>query len=236
MPTLCIGYHRRVRKLLSLIPLALLVAACDPTIRKFEVVPDKLQCAGIVTLKWEGDADGGQLKADQPVTPALPDSVLASGEREALVTQTTTFTFFYPSAAQREKTVTVANKNCGGGPGPGDPCPKPTLTLTGTCTSPAEGPSYITVSLSAAEAPGMLQQITTDADFPVHVLHAGEQIALSPGNGPIFPLPAVPAAGDYTIIVPGDVGPKICAESGPTSGSTEAPVVHLMITPACPQK
>lgn len=54
------------------------------------------------------------------------------------------------------------------------------------------------------------------------------------GGGPLFPpLPAVPAAGDYTITVPGDVGLKICVESGPTSGTTDAPVVLLMITPTC---
>lgn len=223
-----------MRRLLSALAAAALLTACDPTIKKFQVVPEKVQCPANVQLVWEGDADGGQLTADQPVTPPLPDSVLESGVFTTKVAQTTTFRFGYPSAAHREKTVTVENKNCGGPVPQPQTCLDQTLTLTGTCTSSMSGPSYITVTVNAAAAPGALKGLTTDADFPVHVLHAGQEIALSPLSGPLFPLPAVPAAGDYTITVPGDVGPKVCAGSGPTQGSTDAPVVHLFVKPTCP--
>jgi hypothetical protein len=220
-----------MRKLVTSVLVALAFAACDPTIRKFTVVPEKLPCPGPVTITWEGDADGGRLQADQPVSPALPPTVLKSGTKIENVTATTTFTFFYPSAAHREKTVTVTNASCGGG---GTSCGVQTLTFTGTCFSSAQGPSYITLNVPAAGAPGNLANLMSDADFPVHVQHAGQDIALGAGGGPIFPLPAVPAAGDYTITVPGQVGQTVCADSGPTSGTTDAPVIHISVTPTCP--
>ncbi|HWS72433.1 MAG TPA: hypothetical protein VN605_09975, partial [Thermoanaerobaculia bacterium] len=159
-----------MRRLLSALAAATLLAACDPTIKKFEVVPEKLQCSGNVKLTWEGDADGGRLAADHAVTPALPDSVLKTGTLTTKVTQTTTFKFFYPSAAQREKSVVVENTNCGG-PVPMPPsCGDQTLTFTGTCISSMSGPSYISLNVDASAAPGALKQLTTDADFPVHVL------------------------------------------------------------------
>lgn len=225
-----------MRRLLSALAAAALLAACDPTIKKFEVVPEKVPCPAKVQLTWEGDADGGRLVADQPVTPPLPDSVLKTGSLTTKVTQTTTFKFFYPSAAEREKTVVVTNGTCGGpAPMPMPPCGDQTLTFTGTCISSMSGPSYISLNVDASTAPGALQNLTTDADFPVHVLHAGQDIALSAGGGPIFPLPNVPAAGDYTIMVPGQAGQLVCAKTGPTSGTTEAPVVHLFVKPTCPK-
>jgi len=223
-----------MKKIVIAFALAAFFSACDPTIKKFEVVPDKMQCGGDVTITWEGDADGGRLEADQPVTPALPPTVLKKGTKTEQVSTTTTFKFFYPSAAHREKTVTVVNSNCGG-PGPDGPCGPQTLTFTGTCVSAQSGPNYNTQNVSSALAPGNLVNLTSDADFPVHVQHAGQDIALGAGGGPIFPLPAVPAAGDYTITVPGQVGQMVCVGAGPTSGTTDAPVVHLIVTPTCPK-
>lgn len=211
---------------------AVLFCACDPTIKKFEVMPENLQCPGNVTITWQGDADGGRIQADQPVTPALPPTVLKQGSMVEKVSTTTTFMYFFPSAAHREKTVTVASQNCGG-PGPGGSCGPQVLTFTGTCLSAQSGPNYITQSLGSASAPGNLVNLMSDADFPVHVQHAGQDIALGAGGGPIVPLPAVLAAGDYTITVPGQVGQMVCAGSGPTSGTTDAPVVHITVTPTC---
>jgi hypothetical protein len=224
-----------MRRLLSALAAVALLAACDPTIKKFEVLPEKVQCPANVKLAWEGDADGGRLAADQPVTPPLPDSVLKTGSLTAKVTKTTTFKFFYPSAAEREKTVVVENSTCGPTPMPMPACGDRTLTFTGTCFSSMSGPNYISLNVDVSVAPGALQNLTTDADFPLHVLHAGQEIALSAGGGPIFPLPSVPAAGDYTITVPGQAGQLVCASASPTSGSTEAPVVHLFVKPTCPK-
>jgi len=208
--------------------------ACDPGIKTFDVTPAQLSCPGSVTVTWEGDADGGRLEADQPVTPPFPPTVLKKGSKVEQVTTTTNFTFFYPSAAHREKTVTVANANCGGPGGPG--CGPQTLTFTGTC-SQGSGPSYITLNVNAAGAPGNLKDLTSDADFPVHVQHAGADIALGAGGGPLFPpLPAVPAAGSYTITVPGQVGIGVCDGGGATRGGGDAPVIHITVTPTCPAK
>jgi hypothetical protein len=223
-----------MRNLLGLVPLALLLAACDPTIKKFEVTPTELPCPGNVKLTWEGDADGGRVQADTSVSPPLPDTVLKTGTLTEKVSATTTFMYFFPSAAHREKTVTVKNAKCGTGPGPG--CGPQTIALTGNCTSSANGPSYDTQSLTILAAPGKLVQIVSDADFPVHVSHNGKDIALGAGGAPIGMLPVVDAAGAYTITVPGQAGPNICAGAGgPTGGDmTEAPTVHLTITPTCP--
>jgi hypothetical protein len=208
-------------------------SACDPTIQKFEVVPDKLQCPGNVTLSWQGQADGGRLVADQPVSPALPGTVLKEGMLTVKVTQTTNFKFFYPSAAERVKAVTVVGGPQCGGPGT---CTPSALPFTGQCTSANQGPAYNTQSISAAAGPGAITMITSDADFPVHVQHAGQDIALGAGGGPIFPLPnGIPAAGSYTITVPGQVGLNICKDAGPTSGTVDAPPVTIHVTPTCPK-
>jgi hypothetical protein len=216
-----------VRHALALVSLALLVA-CDPTIKSFDVTPAQLPCPGAVTLAWHGDADGGRLQADQPVAPPLPATVLKQGSRVEQVAQTTTFTFFYPSAAHREKTVTVASAACPSNCGP------QVLTFTGTCSN-GSGPAYITLNLTAAQASGNITQITQDADFPVHVLHGGADIALGAGGGPIGPLPAVAAAGSYTIAVPGQVGLNVCNGGGTTMGGGPAPTVHVTVTPTCPK-
>ena len=205
--------------------------ACDPGIKSFEVTPAQLTCPGQVTVSWKGDADGGRLEADQPVSPPFPPTVLKEGSKVETVSKTTTFTFFYPSAAHREKTVTVAKPSCGGGGG--TPCGPQVLTFTGTCSSGP--PSYITLDLAAAQAPGHVTNLTSDADFPVHVQHAGADIALGAGGGPIGALPAVLAAGSYTITVPGQVGINVCDGAGPTRGGGPAPTVHITVTPTCPK-
>jgi hypothetical protein len=214
---------RRLLPLLGLLPLV----ACDPTIKTFDVTPNKLSCPGAVTVKWQGDADGGRLQADQPVSPAFPPTVLKQGSLVEQVSTTTTFTFFYPSAAHREKTVTVANASCGGGGG----CGPQVLTFTGTCQS--SGPSYVVQNLTAAQAPGNITQLLSDADIPVHVQHGGFDIALGAGGGPILALPAVAAAGSYSITVPGQVGIDLCG--GPTGGGGAAPTIHITVTPTCPK-
>ena len=202
------------------------IAGCDPTIKKFEVSPAHLECPGTVNLTWLGDADGGRIQADQPVSPLLPSTVVKQGSLVEHVTATTTFTFFYPSAAHREKTVQVASANCPSS------CGVQVLEFTGTCAT-SSGPSYIMLSLSASVAPGNIQQLVSDADFPVHVQHAGADIALGAAGGPILPLPAVAAAGGYTISVPGQVGVLVCNGAGPTKGGGPAPTVHISVTPTC---
>jgi hypothetical protein len=107
--------------------------------------------------------------------------------------------------------------------------------FTGTCFNASQGPTYTVQTVNANVAPGNLTDLQSDANFPVHVLHAGADVALNAGGGPIFPLPAVTAAGDYTIVVPGLVGQKVCADAGPVGGGTaDAPVVHLKVSPTCP--
>jgi hypothetical protein len=209
-------------------------AGCDPSIKKFEVVPAQLQCGGKVTVAWEGNGDGVHLDADQPVVPALPAILPKKGTRDETVSATTEFTLYYPGAGHREKTVIVSQKDCGGGKPGGGNCGPQILTFTGTCFTSAQGPTYNTLNLGPAVAPGNLKDLLSDADIPVHVQHAGQDIALGAGGGPIFPLPVVPAAGDYTITIPGQVGQMVCAGAGPTSGTTEAPVIHVTVTPTCP--
>src|SRR5689334_1295483 len=120
--------------LMFVVVLFALFTACDPTISKFEVVPDTVNCSGTVTLKWTANGDGVHLKADQPVSPAIPDEGIQNlpkqGTRNETVTQTTEFSLYYPGAGHREKTVTVTHNNCGGGPGP---CGPSALTFNGTC-------------------------------------------------------------------------------------------------------
>jgi len=219
-----------------LVILALLAAGCDPLIQKFDVVPQQLNCSGPVTITYQGQGNGLHLKADQPVSPAIPDPALIlpkMGTQIETVSQTTTFTLYYPGAGHREKTVTVTQNNCGG-PGPGT-CGPSQITLNGTCLNAQSGPQYETKNVSVALAPGALVNLTNSASFPVHVQHAGADIALGAGGGPIGGIPpGTPAAGDYTIYVPGQVGVNVCNGAGPTMGSFPAPPVTLTITPTCP--
>jgi hypothetical protein len=214
-----------------LLPVVWLVglAACDPTIKSFDVSPAHLACPGSVTVTWSGDANGARIQADHAVSPPLPATLLKQGSLVEHVSETTQFTFFYPSAAHREKTVDVTSTTCQ------TACGVRVLAFTGTCAM-SSGPTYVTRSLTGAEAPGQLVQLLTDADFPIHVQHAGADIALGAGGGPIGALPAVPAAGGYAITVPGQVGLQVCSGAGPTRGSVPAPPIHLSVTPTCPVK
>ena len=221
-----------------LVILALVAATgCDPLIQKFEVVPQQLNCSGPVTITYQGQGKDLHLNADQPVSPPIPDGGLgglpASGTQIETVSQTTTFTLYYPGAGHREKTVTVTHNNCGGGPGT---CGPSQITFNGTCFNAQSGPQYDVHSLSVAVAPGALMNLTSNADFPVHVQHAGVDIALGAGGGPLPPgiPPGTPAAGSYTITVPGQVGVLVCQGAGPTMGSVPAPPVTLTVTPTCP--
>ncbi len=210
-------------------------SACDPLIRKFEVVPQQLQCPGNVTLTWKGDADGLDLDADKPVSPATPQSLLKEGTQKEMVSETTTFMVHYPGAGHREKTVTVANLNCGNPVPMPQQCSPVPLTFNGQCTNATMGPSYDTQAISAAAGPGAITMLSNTASFPVHVQHNGQEIALGAGGGPLSPIPPnLPAAGSYTIIVPGQAGLLICQGAGPTSGTTDAPPVTVLVTPTCP--
>jgi hypothetical protein len=221
-----------------LVILALIAATgCDPLIKKFDVVPEQVNCSAPVTITWEGQGNDVHLNADQPVSPAIPDGGLSGlpkvGSKIETVSQTTEFTLYYPGAGHREKTVTVTHNNCGG-PGPGT-CVPTQITLNGTCFNAQSGPQYEVKNVSLAVAPGALVNLTSNADFPVHVEHAGTDIALGAGGGPIFTIPpGTPAAGSYTITVPGQTGVAVCQGAGPTMGSVPAPPVTLTITPTCP--
>ena len=231
-------YHPAMRKVvLPLLAVAFVVSTgCDPLIKKFDVVPQQVNCSGNVTISWQGQGNGLHLTADQPVSPPIPDTGLILpkvGTKIENVTQTTEFTLYYPGAGHREKSVFVSHNNCGSG-GPSG-CGPSQITLNGTCINAQSGPQYETKNVSVAVAPGALVNLTSNADFPVHVLHAGADIALGAGGGPIFPIPlGTPAAGDYTIMVPGQVGVLVCSGAGPTMGSFPAPPVTLTITPTCP--
>jgi hypothetical protein len=231
-----------MRRCISVLLPALIAFAvmtgCDPLIQKFDVVPQQLNCSGPVTITYQGQGNDLHLNADQPVSPAIPDGGIgglpASGSKIETVSQTTEFTLYYPGAGHREKTVTVTHNNCGG-PGPGT-CGPAQITLNGTCLNAQSGPQYDTQNLTVAVAPGTLVNITSNADFPVHVQHAGADIAIGAGGGPLPPgiPPGTQAAGSYTIYVPGQVGVLVCQGAGPTMGSFPAPPVTLTITPTCP--
>lgn len=218
-----------MRKLIYVALLAVLSFGCEPTIKYFNVQPTSTSCGGSVTLNWRISVGVGEMSADQPVVPSLnpPQPVNNQGSRVEQVTKTTKFKLSLPYGGEQTVTVTV-NQPC--------VCGVQTLTFTGTCFNANQGPTYSVQNVNVNVAPGNLKDLQNDADFPVHVLHAGADIALSAGGGPIFPLPAVPAAGDYTIVVPGQVGQKVCMDAtGPVGGGqAEAPPVHLKVTPTCP--
>jgi hypothetical protein len=222
-----------MRKLIYVALLAVVSFGCEPHVKYLNVQPSSVVCGTKVTISWRISVGVGEMSADQPVTPSLspPKPVNNQGSIDVTVIQTTTFKLSLPYGGEQTATVTVTQ-----------PCPKPTcnpqtVTLTGTCFSSNQAPTYTTQNVNVNVAPGNLADLQSDANFPVHVLHAGADIALNAGVGPVFPpLPAVPAAGDYTIIVPGQVGLKVCADaSGPVGGGqADAPTVHLKVTGTCP--
>jgi len=206
----------------------LTLADCDPIIRKFEVTPQQLQCAGPVSVVWDASDQGGHLETDHPVIPPLPSTApTATGSQMVTVTQTTEFKFYFPGAGHREQLVNVSGQ-----------AKATQLNFTGTCDAVA-GPAYGAIPVSAAQAPGKLTKLTSNADWPVHVFINGQEIALGAGGEPIFPLPNVTAAGTYTITVPGVVGPGICKDAGaegggPVGGGTvPAPPVTISVTGSC---
>jgi hypothetical protein len=218
-----------MRKLICVALLAVLSFGCEPQIKYFNVQPASTSCGGSVTLNWKISVGVGEMSADQPVIPSLSPAqpVNNQGSRVEQVTKTTKFKLSLPYGGEQTVTVTV-NQPC--------TCGVQTLTFTGTCMNANQGPTYTVQNVNVNVAPGNLTDLQSDANFPVHVLHAGADIALNAGGGPIFPLPAVPAAGDYTIVVPGLVGQKVCADAtGPLGGGqADAPVVHLKVSPTCP--
>jgi hypothetical protein len=219
-----------MRKLICIALLAVISFGCEPQIRYFNVQPASTTCGGSVTLNWKISVGVGEMSADQPVFPTLspPQPVNNQGSRIEQVSKTTKFKLSLPYGGEQTVTVTVPQP-CTCGP--------QTLTFTGTCFNASQGPTYTVQTVNANVAPGNLTDLQSDANFPVHVLHAGADIALGAGGGPIIlPLPAVPAAGDYTIVVPGLAGQKVCADAtGPVGGGpAEAPVVHLKVSPTCP--
>ncbi len=227
-------YHNAMRNKLLLAALAIVAgAACDPTISKFTVVPDTLQCPGNVTLTWKASDKGVHLNSDQPVSPATPAILPKEGTRQEHVNVTTEFSLYFPGAGHKERTVTVTGGNQCGGSGSG--CGPSVLTFHGQCTTANMGPSYDTQSISAAAGPGAITMLLNDADFPVHVFRGVNEIALGAGGGPIPSLPpGIPAAGSYTITVPGQPGLLICKDAGPTNGTVEAPPITIHVTPTCP--
>ncbi|HEX8173160.1 MAG TPA: hypothetical protein VF824_21680 [Thermoanaerobaculia bacterium] len=214
-----------MRKVWLLVGASAMLAACDPLIRRFNVTPPQLACSGEVLVSWEGTDAGGHLETSEPVTPSLPFDAPAKGSQKVLVEKTTTFVFRYPGAGHRDQTVNVA-----------DTPEVKTLTFSGGCTG-APSPTFNTVTISAADAPGKLTSITTDADWPIHVFHNGTEVALAPGAGPIFTLPDLTAAGDYTITVPGVPGEDLCKGSGgPTGGGDPpgaVPAVKVFVKGSC---
>jgi hypothetical protein len=190
-----------MRNIIVALAAAASLAACDPAIRKFEVTPQQLQCAGQVNVKWDISGPGGELSTSKPVNPPLPSlPTELIGERVVTVTETTEFSFIVPGAGHKHQVVNVT----------GQPKAK-TISFTGVCNDAVSNPVYNAVTVSAADAPGLLTSINTNADWPVHVFVNGTQIALKPGNGPIGPLPVVGAAGTYTAAIAGNViGPANC--------------------------
>jgi hypothetical protein len=215
-----------MRNVMVCLAAAAALAACDPAIRKFEVTPASLQCAGQVTVNWDISGPGGELSTSKPVNPPLPSNPTELiGSRVVTVTETTEFSFIVPGAGHKHQVVNVS----------GQPKAK-TLTFTGVCNDAVSNPIYNAVTVSAAEGPGLLTSISSNADWPVHVFINGADIALQAGGGPIGPLPQVAAAGTYTAAITGNViGPANCKlafdqaggggePGGPTGGGNSGPV------------
>jgi hypothetical protein len=224
-----------MRKLLSLLALAAVAGfGCQPKILLFTAQPSSVAAGPAkVKLHWKFSLHKGYLSSDKPVTPALvpPKPVGTEGTIEVDVCETTTFKLEAYYGGEQTITVPVSQK-CGAGG-----CSPQVLTFTGQCDSPNMGPTYVTQTVSASVVSGDLANLFSDADLPVHVLHEGQTIALGANGSPIGALPVVPAAGQYTISIPGAVGEQICKDAFDPlgGGSADAPVVHLTVVPACPK-
>ncbi len=224
-----------MRSLLCLLALAALAGfGCQPKILTFDAQPSSVPAGPAkVKLDWKFSHHKGYLSSNKPVKPALdpPKPVGTQGTLDVEVCETTTFKLEAYYGGERTITVPVSQK-CGAGA-----CSNQVLTFTGTCTSASQGPTYSTETVSAALVSGDLKDLMSDADFPIHVFHADEEIPMGAGGGPLSALPVVDAAGDYTITIPGAVGQQVCKDAtDPLGGGTaEAPVVHLTVVPACPK-
>jgi len=218
-----------MRKLIYVALLAVVSFGCEPQIKSFTVQPSSTSCGGSVTLNWRISVGVGEMSADQPVIPSLnpPQPVNNQGSRVEQVSKTTTFKLSLPYGGEQTVTV-IVNQPC--------TCGNDVLTFTGTCFSANQGPTYNTQTAPFNLVAGNLQNLLSDADFPITVSHAGASIPVGAGGGVIGPVPVVPAVGDYTISVPGAVGQKVCADAtGPLGGGqAPAPVVHLTVVPQCP--
>ena len=226
-----------MRKALYVAVLIAVSIGCQPRVLFFNANPSSAQVGPVnVTLNWKLTAGDGYLSSDKPVTPSLlpPRKVNTQGSDTFSVCKTTTFKLEPHYGGERTVTVNVG-KPCDAPV----PCTNAVLTFTGTCPSAQQPPDYGAAQMvNAGGAPGALKDLVSDADFPVHVLHAGQDIALGAGGGPIFPLPNVPAAGDYQIYIPGQLGLNICqdATSPVGGGQADAPTIHLTVVPTCPAK
>lgn len=227
-----------MRKIVCVLAMALASAivslGCQPKILIFNAQPSSAPVGPTkVTLNWKISAGSGHLSADQPVTPTLdpPLKVNQQGSKTFDICKTTTFKLELPYGGEKTVTVKVTTP-CDAAP----TCSNQTLNFTGTCLNAQSGPTYDTHTLAANLAPGNLKNLFNNADFPVHVLHAGQDIALGAGGGPIFPLPVVPAAGDYQVYIPGATGQQICQDAtGPVGGGqADAPPVQIVVVPTCP--
>jgi hypothetical protein len=226
---------RTLRTLLYVaIALAVIGLGCQPKVLILNVQPSAVAAGPMkVTVNWKLSAGTGELSSDKPVVPKLVPKkpVGAQGSAEFEVCETTTFKLEPHYGGERTTTVTVA-KPCGAD------CGQKVLTFTGTCQSALQGPNYGPQNVSASIGNGNLLDLISDADFPVHVLHLNQDIALGANGGPLLPLPAVPAAGDYQIYIPGQLGQQICADAtSPVGGGpADAPEIHLTVVPKCAGK
>ncbi|MFL6248679.1 MAG: hypothetical protein ACJ74H_21830 [Thermoanaerobaculia bacterium] len=221
-----------MRKLLSLVALAAVVGfGCQPKVLILNVSPASVvNGPATVKVNWKLSAGTAEISSDKPVKPVLvpKKGIGEQGTLEFEVCETTTFKVEPHYGGERTTTVTVA-KPCG------TECGNRVLTFTGTCVSSSQGPAYITQNVPNFVT-GNVKDLFSDADVPIHVFHAGLEVALGASGGPVFPpVPPMPAAGDYTITMPGAPGMKVCEDAiGPTGGGTvEAPVVHITVIPAC---
>jgi hypothetical protein len=222
-----------MRKLLSLIAVAAVVGfGCQPKVLILNVQPSAVvHGPAKVKVTWKLSAGTGELSSDKPVKPVLVPKkpIGAQGELEYEVCETTTFKVEPHYGGERTTTVTV-EKPCG------TECGNQVLTFTGTCQFSNQGPTYNTQNIPNFVT-GNIKDMFSDASVPIHVFHLNQTIALSAFGGPVFPpVPPMPAAGDYTITMPGAAGIKVCADAmGPTGGGepVEAPVVHITVVPAC---
>jgi hypothetical protein len=222
---------RTLRTLLFIaIALAMVGLGCQPKVLILNVQPSTVGAGPAkVKVNWRLSAGTGDLSSDKPVKPTLvpKKGVDQEGELEFEVCETTTFKLEPHYGGQRTTTVTV-NKPCG------SECGQKVLTFTGTCAA-GQPPSYPVQNVSANIGNGLLKDLFHDASLPVHVFHLNQDIALGAAGGPILPLPAVQAAGDYQVSIPGPLGIQICNDiTGPLGGGPgDAPVIHLTVVPAC---